>query len=127
MMDSSKFSIRKRLLSFRFAFQGLRALFLTEHNSRIHLVFSLFAILLGVFFHISACSWMAVFLAIALVFMAELFNSAIERLTDLASPTIHPLAKAAKDYAAAAVLIAAICALIIGCIVFVPSILNLFK
>ena len=125
MMEGSKFLIRKRLLSFKYAFQGLKTLFLTEHNSRIHAVFALIAILLGAYFHISACSWVAILFAIAFVFVAELFNSAIERLTDLISPGLHPLAKTAKDFAAAAVLIAACNALVIAAIVFIPPILKM--
>ena len=60
----------------------------------------------------------------AMVWMAECFNTALEQAVDLASPDIHPLARRAKDAAAAAVLVAAIFSLIVGLIIFLPSLLN---
>jgi diacylglycerol kinase len=78
---------------------------------------------LGWYFSISAADWCMVVLAIALVFITEMLNTAVEFLTDLASPQFHPLAKKAKDVAAASVLFAAIAAVILGMIVFLPKIL----
>ena len=71
--------------------------------------------------------WMVLFLSIGFVVCAEGFNTAIETITDLASPDIHPLAKKTKDIAAGAVLIAALTSIAIGILIFAPKIINLFS
>ena len=76
----------------------------------------------GFLFEVSRVDWLALVLAIALVWVAEAINTAIEFLTDLASPEYHPLAGKAKDVAAGAVLLAAIAAIAIAVIVFAPYI-----
>ena len=68
--------------------------------------------------------WCWITLAIGLVLLAEMFNTAIEYLTDLASPEIHPLAKKTKDVASGAVLIAALVAVVIGLLIFLPKLLS---
>lgn len=110
----------KRLKSFQYAFKGLFHLLRKEHNARIHLCVLLLVFLAGWYFEIKRYEWIAVLLCMALVMSLEAMNTAIERLTDLASPEYHPLAGQAKDVAAAAVLWAAIFAVIIGCYVFFP-------
>lgn len=77
----------------------------------------------GFFFHISRTDWMFVLTAVFMVLVTELMNTAVEAAVDLAQPDIHPLAKAAKDTAAGAVLLAAVFAVIIGCIVFLKPVL----
>ena len=126
MQQQTPFSWRKRADSFRYAFAGIRTLFREEHNARIHLVAAVLAILAGVWLHISAGEWCAVVISICAVISAEAANSAIEAITDLASPGHHPLAGKAKDCAAAAVLIMAISAAIVGAIIFVPKIISIF-
>jgi diacylglycerol kinase len=113
-----------RLGSFRHAFRGLAILFRHTPNAQIHLVITVVVLLLGWFFAISATEWIAVLLCIGWVLAAESFNSALENLTDLASPAIHPLAGKAKDLAAAAVLIAAVVSLVVGVIIFWPKLLH---
>ncbi len=110
--------LKKRLLSFKYALEGIRVLFLSEPNARIHLVISILVILAGFYFQLSKIEWMIILLTIALVITAEAFNTALEKLTDLASPDIHPLAKKVKDIAAGAVLISVVFAVIIGVVVF---------
>lgn len=78
----------------------------------------------GVFFGISKMEWLFVLTAIFLVLVTELMNTAVEAAVDLAEPDIHPLAKAAKDTAAGAVLLAAVFAVIVGCIVFANPVLR---
>lgn len=126
-MEYKKFSFIDRLKSFKYAFNGLKILFKNEHNARIHLLAAICVVILGVVFQISSYAWIAVALAIGLVFITEIINSAIEYLADFVSPTYHELIKKVKDLAAAAVLVAAITALIIGLLVFVPEILAQFN
>ena len=83
----------------------------------------LVVVVAGVFFDISTTEWCLVTLSIAMVIGAEAFNTAVEKLTDLASPDYHPLAGQAKDLAAGAVLICALGTLIIGFIIFLPKVL----
>lgn len=87
---------------------------------RFHLLAAVAAVLLGVAFGIGPGEWLWVGLAIAFVWSAELVNTAVERLVDLVSPERQPLAKAAKDTAAGAVLVAAVFAVLVGCTVFGP-------
>ncbi|RYD80235.1 MAG: diacylglycerol kinase family protein [Sphingobacteriales bacterium] len=121
MQENRKFSIIDRIKSFKYAFDGLRLFFVTEHNAKIHLVAAIFAVALAFYLQISAFEWIAVLGVISAVFVAELINSAIEKLADVVSPEIHSKIKIVKDLAAAAVLISACLALIVGGIVFLPK------
>ncbi len=123
--DHKSFSMKKRLRSFRYAFSGIRNLLLYEHNSRIHLLLAILAVILGIVLHISLWKWAVLAMAIATVFIAEIFNSAIENLADVVSPGYHEKIKKVKDYCAAAVLLASILAVIAGLIIFLPEILSL--
>ena len=111
---------RKRIFAFKNAFAGLFVFFKRGEHAKLHLIATLLVVLLGWFFNISKTDWVLSLLCIALVLSVEAVNSALEYLVDLASPNFHPLAKKSKDIAAAAVLIAAIFALIIGLIIFLP-------
>lgn len=124
-MKKKKFSLKARAKSFRYAFSGIYTLIKNEHNARIHLCVTMGVLFSGFFFELSAAEWINLIFAIGLVFSAEAFNSAIEYLSDLVSPEYHPLVKKAKDVAAAAVLLTAIAAALIGLIIFIPKILSL--
>jgi diacylglycerol kinase len=87
---------------------------------RIHALAALLAIVAGFALSITAIEWCLIIGCIGLVFMAEVFNTAIETLTNLVSPEFNPLAGKTKDLAAGAVLIAAITAAVIGIIIFLP-------
>jgi len=121
-MKQQKFSIRKRLKSFRFAFNGLRILLKEEHNSWIHLLAAICVLIAGFIFDISAFEWIAIVFAIGLVIALELINSAIENMADFVSPDKQAKIKKVKDLAAAAVLVGAVTVLVIGLIVFIPKI-----
>ncbi len=125
-MKSNKFSIKKRLQSFKYAFNGLNILIKQEHNARIHLFATVFVIVAGFIFDISIDEWIAVVFAIGLVIAMEIVNSAIEGITDFVSPDFHEKIKIIKDLAASAVLVSAITATIVGLIVFVPHIIALW-
>lgn len=122
---NQEFSLRKRLKSFVFAFAGLKILQKEEHNFRIHLVAAILVVAAGFILKISSYEWIAIVLAIGFVFVVEILNTAIENITDFISPDEHPSIKRIKDMAAAAVLISAIVAVIIGLIVFLPEIFSL--
>lgn len=106
--------------SFACAFRGIAALLKSEVHARIHLVATIAVIALGWWCEITRNEWIAVALAIGLVWVAEALNTAIEYVADLAHPDEHPEVKKLKDLAAAAVLFASIAALIIGLLVFWP-------
>lgn len=111
------------LASFRYAFAGIRYLLWTQRNARIHVVITLAAVALGLVLRIERGDWLALALITGLVFVAEGFNTALEAVVDLASPGYHPLAKIAKDVAAGTVLLAAIAAVAVGMLVFLPYLL----
>jgi len=117
---------QKRVKSFGFAIQGVFTLFKTQSNVWIHLFFAIAVIGFANFFDVERWERVILFACITLVLAAEAFNTAIEFLTDLVSPDFHPLAKKTKDTAAAAVLICAIGAAIIGLIVFLPYFMTLW-
>ena len=108
--------------SFRAAFEGIKATYIREQNIKIHTVIAILVVLFGFLLKISYGEWLVCLVLIGLVLMAEFFNTAIEYVVDLASPNIHPLAKAAKDTASAGVLMMAILAAIVGIVIFVPKI-----
>ena len=81
---------------------------------------SITVIILSLLLHISTTGWALIFLAIALVWIAEFLNTALEAVVDLASPQKHDLARVGKDVGAAAVLIAAGCAAMVGLLILGP-------
>ena len=124
-MKSNKFSIRRRARSFKYAFNGLRLLFTEEHNSRIHALAAICAIIAGILLKVSILEWVALTFAIGLVFVVETINSSIENAADLIGLEMNDKIKRIKDLSAAAVLISAICALVIGGLIFIPKIVSL--
>lgn len=120
---------RKQSLNeaFKNAYHGLKYVFKSQRNAKIHLLITIVVLMLGYSFNISEDQWISIVFAIGLVWAAECMNTAVEELTDLASPEYHILAKIAKDCAAAAVLMASIAAFVIGIIIFLPRIMTFFK
>ncbi len=115
----------KRLTgSFKYAFQGIVQTYKGEQNLKIHTFIAILVIVFGFFLKISITEWFICLILIGLVLMSEFFNTAIEYVVDLASPKIHPLAKAAKDTASAGVLIMAIMSAIVGGIIFIPKLID---
>ena len=112
--------LAKFMAGFGFAFSGLWHAIRSQINMRVHITITFIAIALSIVLHISAIEFALIFVAIAGVLIAEMFNTVIELCVDLASPSYHPLAKTAKDVAAGAVLLSAIMAIIIALFVFGP-------
>ena len=115
--------MKKFLFSFAYAFKGLQYAFRTQLNFKVHSISALAAVLLGYWLNIETNDWLWICLAIGLVLISELFNTALEVLVDLVSPEYHPKAGAVKDLSAAAVLITAALAIAIGLMVFLPKII----
>jgi len=120
-----KTTLIRRLQSFAYALQGLAQLLRTQPNARVHLVATLLVCGAGVYFGLSRAEWLWITVAITLVWISEAFNTALEQLADVLHPEQHPGIGRAKDMAAAAVLIAAVGAAIIGMLVFAPHLAHL--
>jgi diacylglycerol kinase (ATP) len=117
-----KFSIKDRLKSFTFAFNGIAILVKSEHNFWIHLSAIVVTTIAGFFFNLNSWEWVSIIFCVGIVLMAEGFNSSIEALANKVSPEKNALIKQTKDIAAGAVLMASIMAVIIACIIFIPKI-----
>lgn len=116
----------RRFSAFRDAFRGLLDLLRNHPPAHLHFIAAIVVVVLGMYLGFNTFEWTAVVFFIGLVFTAEAFNTAIEYLTDLVSPEYHPLAGKTKDMAAAAVLCASLAALVVGLIILLPKILQLF-
>ncbi len=113
-------NVTKFIRSFKYALEGILSA-MKEQNFKFHLLAVVIVIIASVWTGISMVEWLVVISIMTLVLSLEMMNSAIERVVDLVTTEIHPLAKLAKDLAAGAVLIAAIASVIIGCIIFLPK------
>lgn len=113
-------SARTRWASFRYAGAGLCHAFRTQPNVRVHTAISLGVIGLAAWLRVGRSDWLWLIIAMALVWGTELINTSIEALVDKVSPDWHPLAKASKDVAAAAVLVCVLAAILIGLLVLGP-------
>lgn len=126
----AKAFLQTRWRSFSHAFSGLAYVFRTQKNAWIHALATVLATAAGFWLQISRTEWAVLAMTIAAVWTAECFNTAIEAVVDLASPQLHPLAKIAKDSAAASVLVTAIGSVMVGILLFGPPlwerIFNLF-
>ena len=122
--------LHSRVLSFRYAFAGWWHVIRTQRNAWIHALVNVFVVMLGLWLQLSTRDWAVIVLAIAMVWTAEFINTALEAIVDLASPERSELARRSKDVGAAAVLIAAICSVVIGLLILGPplweKIANLF-
>lgn len=119
--------IRKHVRSYKFALRGLAAIFLQQLNFRLELLISVVVIATGVILRINSIEWIVIVFAISLVLIAEALNSAVEAICDAVSRDFHKEIRHAKDIAAGSVLLAAIAAIIVGVIIFLPYIINGLK
>ncbi len=111
---------KKHAISFRHALAGITEGFKGEPRFQLQLLIGFLALVLGVAFQISLTEWLVLILTIFFVLVTELINTAVENVVDLVTSDTHPLAKAAKDSAAGAVLVAAVGSVIVGVIIFLP-------
>ena len=111
---------RSRVESFRHAFRGWHYVLRTQKNAWIHSAIATVVFILGLWLRLPPRDWAVIILTSAVVFAGEFMNTAIEAVVDLASPGHHPLAKIAKDVGAAAVLVAALAAILVGLLLLGP-------
>jgi diacylglycerol kinase (ATP) len=109
-----------RVAAFGHAFRGWWYVLQTQHNAWVHSIVATVVVALGLWLGLPARDWAVLVLTIAMVFLAEFVNTAIEAVVDLASPQKHPLAKVGKDVGAAAVLVAALAAIVVGLLILGP-------
>ncbi len=113
----------RRARSFRYAFKGVAQLFATQANAKIHAAVAVAVLVLAGFLGLPARDWALLALAIGAVLTAEALNTALEALADRVAPDHHPLVARCKDVAAAAVLLAAGSAAIVGLLLLGPPLL----
>jgi len=109
-----------RLASFKHAFRGWWYVLQTQRNAWIHGLVAVLVLILGLWLGLPPRDWAVLIITIAMVFAAEFINTSIEAVVDLATQEHHPLAKAGKDVGAAAVLIAALAAVLVGLLILGP-------
>jgi diacylglycerol kinase (ATP) len=116
-----------RAHALRHAFRGWWYVVRTQHNAWIHAVVTTLVLLMAFWLRLSVQEWAVLLLTIALVWIAEFINTALEAVVDLASPQQHPLAKVGKDVGAAAVLIAALTSILVGLLILGPPLWEKLK
>lgn len=116
--------MQKHTISFQNAFRGIWTALATQANIRIHFIIASFVIFSAVYLHINLDQILVLLVAITLVMLAEMINTAIEFLCDAVTLEHNDYIKHAKDVSAGAVLLSAIFAALIGIIIFVPSIMQ---
>ena len=119
-IQTSRFSIAARLRSFSYAGKGIAFMLKTQHNAWLHLLAAAAVTVAGIALDVSAADWRWLVAAITLVWAAEAVNTAIEHVCNVVSPRFHPSVEKAKDVGAAAVLICAVGAALVGVLTLWP-------
>ena len=114
------FTFSARLKSFVYAFSGLGFMLRTQHNAWLHSIASLIVVAVGIGLRVSLADWRWLVIAMAMVWVAEIFNTAVEYICDVVSPDYSIAVKHAKDIAAGAVLVCAMAAAFIGAFTLWP-------
>ncbi len=120
LLDRGREALHSRARSFSYAFQGWAYVLRTQRNAWIHTFVTLVVLALAFWLRLPRGEWAILLLTLMAVWMAELINTALESVVDLTMPDPHPLAKIAKDVAAAAVLVGALGAVLIGLLILGP-------
>lgn len=118
---------QRRILSFKYALDGIWIAFREEPHLKFHFLAGLIVLFLGWYFQIGSFEWLAIIISIGLVIGIELTNTAIETVVDSFTNQDHPGAKLAKDVSAGAVLIISLMALSVGIFIFLPYFLSYFR
>lgn len=126
MVLNMKQKNKKLVNSFKYAIEGIATSFKEERNMKIHVLFMCLVIVMGFWLKISVLEWLICIILFSVVIAAELFNTAIETVVDMVMPEENQKAKIAKDVSAGAVLVLATGAAVIGIIIFLPKIMNVF-
>jgi diacylglycerol kinase len=118
---------RKFRISLLNAINGLKYLFKTQNNIRIHFLITLIVIATGIVFSISTIEWVALLIVIGLVWIVESINTVFERLFDLLDENYNPIVKIGKDVSATSVLICAFLSVLVGLLIFIPHLIILLR
>ena len=121
------FSPVRLVKTFRYALNGLRVTWREEQNFRIHVLAGFVVVLVGLWFRITSSEWIALIIVSGLVMIAEMSNTIFERIVDVLKPRMHPFAEVVKDMMAASVVLAVGVSVVVGGIIFLPRLLNLFS
>ena len=116
--------LQSRIDSFGHALRGIASLLAGEPNARIHLLATVVVVMLGLILDVNRGEWLSLLLIIAVVWLAEGMNTALEHLADAAVPEFHPLVRKAKDVAAGTVLVTAGVAVVLGLLIFLPYLVS---
>jgi diacylglycerol kinase (ATP) len=132
VLYASPFTVTGRLRSFRHAALGFWFVLRSQHNAWLHAIATGLALVLAVVLHVTvapftAGAWCALAIAIVQVWVAETFNTGLEILAEAITTERHPVLKIAKDVAAAAVLISALGAIVVGAVLFVPPLVQVIR
>ncbi len=120
LRDQGREELYSRARAFHYAFRGWAYVLRTQHNAWIHALASMAVVALGLWLGLTRQEWAILILAMMIVWTGEFLNTALEAVVDLAHPDRHPLARVAKDVAAAAVLVAALGAALTGLLILGP-------
>lgn len=115
---------RNRVVSLGYALAGWLYMLRWQRNTRIQAVASVAALVAALWLGVGALELAILILTITIVWMAEFINAAVEAVVNLASPEYHPMAKVAKDVAAAAVLLGVVASVLIGVLILGPPLLE---
>lgn len=121
-MQKNQSFITGRLFSFYYAFKGAWVLITTEHATMVQFAAAIVITIMGFVFDITATEWALQTLAIGMVMGSEGLNTALEKISDFIHPDYHEKIGLIKDVAAGAVFIVAICAFVVGCLIYIPKI-----
>jgi diacylglycerol kinase len=111
---------RKFIQSVGYASRGIKHAFWTQRNIRIHIAIAFLVTIFGMLLGLTSFELVAVLITISFVIMSEMLNTAVEEVVNMVSPGHRQEASIAKDVAAGAVLFSALCAIIVGCLIFIP-------
>ncbi len=120
-LKRKQFSFRARMNSFRYAWEGIYNFFANEHNAWLHLAATIAVVMAAWYFKVSQSEVIALIIVTGFVWVAKIFNTAIEKIMDLMTPEYHPKVKLIKDMSAAGVLLAAFVAVLTGAFIFIPK------
>ena len=118
-------TIKQRIESFGFAYNGLKWAFMHHPNYRIHAILSFFVVLASIFFRITSMEWIFIILTITLGFVIESINTAVEATCDAIDESWRQDIRTAKDVSAAAMLVYSLGATLIALIIFIPKLIVL--
>ena len=120
MQNNDQSEIQKRISSFLYAFEGVWYVLRTQKNAWIHGVSTIAVVLVGLWLNLPRYDWVILIIIMAIVWITEFINTALEAIVDMTMPKPHPCAKIAKDVGAGAVLVGSIAAVIVGLLILGP-------